>query len=156
MIRFALLALPLLEIAGFILVGKAIGVVPTLGLVLLGVVLGTLLIRSAGLGVFRQAQMETAAGRHPSPSIVKGFLSVLAGVLLIVPGFLSDAFAILLLLPPVQASAWSFLKNRVRFAGSFGGARKSQPQTRVIDLDPSDYAARPNPGSPWADKPNGT
>ena len=153
MIRFALLALPLLEIAGFILVGQAIGVVPTLGLVLLGVVLGALLIRSAGLGVFRQAQAEAAAGRHPGPSIVKGFLSVLAGLLLIVPGFLSDAFALLLLLPPVQARAWSFLRNRVRFAGRFGAARRPRPQTRVIDLDPSDYAAQPNPASPWAKEP---
>ena len=155
MIRFALLALPLLEIAGFILVGKAIGVIPTLGLVLLGVILGTLLIRSAGLGVFRQAQAESAAGRHPGPSIVKGFLSVLAGILLIAPGFLSDAFAVLLLLPPVQARAWSLLRSRVRFAGGLGAKRRPQPQTRVIDLDPSDYAARPNPASPWANKPGG-
>ena len=149
MIRLALLLFPLLEIAGFILVGRAIGIVPTLGLVIGAAVVGLLLIRRAGLAVFREARLEMNAGRDPGGRIVRGFLTVLAGILLIVPGFLTDFAALALLLPPVHRGAWNFLRTRVRFAGG-PSAPKTQP--RVIDLERTDYATRPDPQSPWASK----
>lgn len=154
MIRFALLLLPLAEIAAFVAVGREIGIVATLGLVLLGVVLGCLLIRSAGLEVFRAARAEMNAGRDPGPRIVRGFLSVVAGILLIVPGFVTDAVALVLLLPPVHRRAWNLIRTRVRFAGG-APAGRPKPQTRVIDLERTDYAAPPDPSSPWAGRGNG-
>ena len=44
LIPFLLLAIPILEIAVFILVGNAIGLWPTLGLVILTAVIGSILL----------------------------------------------------------------------------------------------------------------
>lgn len=165
MIRLALLALPLLEIAGFILVGREIGVVATLGLVLLGVVIGSALIRSVGLSVLGQARTQADTGRDPGPRIVRGFLHVVAGILFIVPGFVSDILALVLLLPPLHRRAWALIAPRLRFAGApFAGAAKPAPRAPVIELERTDYVRRPdaaspnphspNPHSPWAKEPD--
>ena len=68
MIPIFLLALPLLEIAAFVVVGSAIGVLGTIGLVLASSVLGIVLLRhqARALGVF---------------SIVVGAISLAAFVL---------------------------------------------------------------------------
>jgi UPF0716 protein FxsA len=147
--RFLLLLFPLLEIAGFVIVGREIGVLATLGLVLGGVVLGALLLRKGGISAFSRVRTELQAGRDPSFSLVNGFMTMVAGVLLMVPGFVSDVVGLALLLPPVQHRAWRAVKGRINFAGGFGGrARPTQP-TYVVDLDPSDYSNGPNPNSPW-------
>jgi UPF0716 protein FxsA len=46
----------LAEIAGFILVGETIGVLPTLGLIVLGMVAGTMLLRRQGVSTLRKVQ----------------------------------------------------------------------------------------------------
>ena len=51
---------PILEIAGFILVGDWIGLWPTLGLIILAVVVGVGLIRWQGLNALRKAQEASA------------------------------------------------------------------------------------------------
>src|SRR3954466_7314617 len=61
----------LLEVAGFVLVGKAIGVLATLGLVLLGMVAGTLLIRHLSLEALRRMGAEIQAGRAPTRQLAE-------------------------------------------------------------------------------------
>ncbi|PZO78634.1 MAG: membrane protein FxsA [Mesorhizobium amorphae] len=158
MIRFLFLLLPLLEIAGFVLVGREIGVMATLGLVLLGVVVGALLLRRGGLAAFGRLRAEVQAGRDPAPALVQGFTFVAAGVLFMLPGFLSDIIAIILLLPPVRNRALRLINARTVFAGMPGG-RAAQPRP-VINLERADYTrepqaspaepGKPNPASPWA------
>lgn len=166
MIRFALLLLPLLEIAGFVIVGREIGVMATLGLVLLGVVVGALLLRRGGLAAFGRLRAEVQAGRDPAPALIQGFTFVAAGVLFMLPGFLSDIPAIILLLPPVRNRALGLLKNRTVFAAGMGpmgqGRARTAPPRPVINLERTDYSretqaaegatepAKPNPASPWA------
>lgn len=150
MLRLAFLLFPLAEIAGFVIVGREIGVLATLGLVLLGVVIGALLLRSAGFDALGAARREMDAGRDPGPRLVRAFLTALAGVLFIVPGFVSDALAVVLLLPPVHRRAWNFLRDRVRV---FRGGAKPPAPARVIELERTDYVARPDPASPWAGGP---
>lgn len=154
MIRFLLLLLPLLEIAGFILVGQALGVLPTLGLVLGAAVIGLLLVRRAGRETLARVQGELQAGRDPGPRLVDAFLDLVAGLLLIVPGFLTDILALVILLPPLRARAWRALKGRVEiFAARAGRAR-----SKVIELDRADFAHDPpqpaergaSSSSPWS------
>ena len=54
--RFSLtlLALPLIEIAAFVIVGKQIGVLPTIGLVVLSGIIGGILLRIQGIGILAQ------------------------------------------------------------------------------------------------------
>jgi UPF0716 protein FxsA len=151
------LALPFLEIAGFVIVGRHIGALATVGLVLASTVAGSMLLRHQGLGVMAKVRAEMDAQRDPSRQLAHGAMIVLAAVLLIVPGFLTDIFALLLLLPPVRDFAWSRLKGRVAVAGSFGtggfgGGFRSRERGKVIDLDDEDYSrsgGRSDPDSPW-------
>lgn len=151
MLPLLLLALPLLEIAGFVLVGSEIGVLSTIGLVLLSAVLGSILLRVQGFGVMTRIRTEMEAGRDPSKELANGAMIVLAGILLVIPGFISDIVGILLFLPPVRALAWRFLSKRVRFTSDFSGfARRGGPAGgKTIDLDEDDFSRQPNPKSPW-------
>lgn len=151
MLPLLLLALPLLEIAGFVLVGSEIGVLSTIGLVLLSAVLGSILLRVQGFGVMTRIRTEMEAGRDPSKELANGAMIVLAGILLVIPGFISDIVGILLFLPPGRALAWRFLSKRVRFTSDFSGfARRGGPAGgKTIDLDEDDFSRQPNPKSPW-------
>ena len=143
-------ALPLLEIAGFVVVGQQIGVLATIGLVLATSFAGILLLRSQGFGVMAKVQAEMAAGRDPSGQLAHGVMILVAAFLLLLPGFLTDIVGLLLFIPPVRDLAWRLLKDRIMvvtsFRGGFGGGRA---RGRTIDLDEDDFSRRPDPDSPW-------
>ena len=149
-----LLLLPLLEIAGFVIVGREIGALATVGLVILSSVAGSLLLRHQGFGVMARVRAEMDAGHDPSRQLAHGAMIVLAAILLIIPGFITDILAILLLLPPVRDFAWRLLKNRIVMATSFSSGFSARRRDNVIDLDDSDYSRddypnRPDDSSPW-------
>ncbi len=58
-----ILMMPILEIAGFIVVGKAIGLWLTLALVLFTSFLGLLILRVGGIGMVRNLQDAVARAR---------------------------------------------------------------------------------------------
>lgn len=159
-----LLLWPLAEIAGFVLVGREIGVLPTIGLVLLSGVVGAILMRYQGFGVLTRIQTEMAAGRDPGRDIAHGVMILLAGLLLFLPGFVSDILGLALFIPPVRDAVWNFLRKRVNISvmgsrmgagGSPGGGRRYPGEDgKTIDLDEADYSAAPNPNSPWRDPDN--
>ena len=145
--------LPLIEIAGFVVVGSQVGVLATIGLVLLSVIVGSLLMRFQGLGVLTRLRQELDAGRNPGRELAHGAIILLAGFLLIVPGFFTDIIGLLLFLPPVRDIAWRFLRNRVQVATTFatfgGGAARPPGRGPTIDLDEQDYSSGKRPDSPW-------
>ncbi|PBB88036.1 MULTISPECIES: FxsA family protein [unclassified Mesorhizobium] len=150
-----LLLLPLLEIAGFVIVGREVGALATVGLVILSTIAGSLLLRLQGFGVMARVRAEMDAGRDPSRQLAHGAMIVLAAILLIIPGFITDIIAILLLLPPVRDLAWRLLKNRIVMATSFSGGFRARSRDKTIDLDDSDYSRAddykrgPDHDSPW-------
>jgi UPF0716 protein FxsA len=159
-----LLALPFLEIAGFVIVGQQIGVLYTLALVVATGLLGAMLLRIQGFGVMTRVRRELDAGGDPGRELAHGTMILLAGVLLLIPGFVTDIIGLLLFLPPVRDAAWRFLKSRVSVsAGRFGGfARPSATPgartdgrrgAKTIDLDADEYRSGPDSGSradsPW-------
>lgn len=97
------LVVPLAELYVLIQVGQLIGVLDTLGLLLLISIVGAWLAKREGLGVLRRMQAQVNAGRVPGTELVDGFLILLAAAFMLTPGFLTDVVAILLLLPPVRA-----------------------------------------------------
>lgn len=143
-----LLALPLMEIAGFVIVGRQIGALATVGLVLLSAIAGSVLLRHQGLGVMARVRAETDAGRDPSRQLAHGAMVVFAAILLIIPGFLTDIVGLLLFLPSVRDLAWRFLKSRLTIVSSFSTGMRRQPE-RTIDLDSGQFSRRSNPDSPW-------
>ena len=146
-----LLAWPLAEIATFVIVGREIGVLSTIGLILLTGVVGVILLRIQGFGVLRRAQAEIDAGRDPSREIANGAMILVAGILLLLPGFLTDILGILLFIPPVREAVWRFLKTRINVVTSFGSSSARRGGSRTIDLDPDEYSSggAPDPDSPW-------
>lgn len=153
---FILFGLPILEIAVFIVVGREIGVLPTLALVILSGLVGFSLLRTQGLDILRRIQAELDAGRMPGEALFHGALVVAAGLLLILPGFVSDIVGIALFLPPVRAAIWRALRRRVEVVVVETRAPRRDGYDRpVVDLDAEDYGRRddggPNtpPNTPW-------
>ncbi|MCO5064188.1 MAG: membrane protein FxsA [Rhizobiaceae bacterium] len=142
---------PLIEIAGFVIVGREVGVLSTIALTIAMGVLGAALLRHQGFGVLSRLRSEMEAGRSPGRELAHGAMILLAGFLLLVPGFVSDIFGLALFVPPVRDFVWRWLSRNVDFrtvvvSRDFGGAPRRE---RTIDLDEDDYEADPNPDSPW-------
>lgn len=157
MLPLLFLALPLLEIAGFVVVGSEIGVLGTIGLVLLSAVVGSILLRVQGFGAMNRARAEIEAGRDPSRELANGAMIAFAGILLVLPGFITDIIGILLFLPPVRALAWRYFSKRVTFATDFRGFSQrggAGGRGKTIDLDEDDFSRQPDPNSPWRQLPD--
>ncbi len=95
-------ALPILEIAGFIIVGSWIGVIPTLLLIILTSALGIFVLRIQGFVTLAQMQKKLQAGEHPAIEAMSGTLLMFAGFLLFLPGFITDIIGLLLLIPIIR------------------------------------------------------
>ncbi len=93
---------PIIEIALFIQVGGAIGLWPTIGLVLLSAIVGTALIRSQGARAMLEIQESFRTLSDPTRPLAHGAMILFAGVLLLTPGFFTDTIGLLLLIPGVR------------------------------------------------------
>jgi UPF0716 protein FxsA len=114
---FLLLFTPLIEIAVFIEVGGALGLWPTLAIVILTAMLGTALFRIQGLAVLRQAQTSLGVNQFPAHAVFDGLCLLVAGALLITPGFVTDGFGFLLFLPPFRALLRGLVARRLLHLG---------------------------------------
>ncbi len=91
---------PIVEIALFIQVGGAIGLLPTLVIVIATALLGTFMLRREGLATLTRARARLSSGALPAAEIIEGALLLVGGALLLTPGFMTDAFGFACLLPP--------------------------------------------------------
>ena len=140
---FAFIAVPLVEIGLFIQVGGAIGLWPTLLIVLLTAFLGSWLVRSQGARELANLRGSFNELRDPTEPLANGAMILFAGALLLTPGFFTDIVGFSLLIPQVRAAAFKFIKSKVNVQGfQMGGAANNQPsqqphgpQDRVIDVD---------------------
>jgi UPF0716 protein FxsA len=107
---------PLVELYLLVRVGSAIGVAPTVGIVILTGALGAGLARWQGLAALRRLQEDLAAGRPPTDALIDGLLILVAGAVLLTPGLVTDAAGFVLLVPAGRAA--------VRKAVSAAVARK--------------------------------
>jgi len=98
-----LIVVPIIELAVMVQVAGAIGVLPTVALVVAMCVAGAWLMKIEGLGVLRRMQAQVAVGEKPAAEVVNGVLVLLGGLLMLVPGFVTGVIGLLLLLPPVRA-----------------------------------------------------
>lgn len=158
----AIIALPLIEIALFVVIGGAIGLGPTLAFVLASFLLGGWVIRSQGeraRNELRKAAAGAASGApgvDPTGPLARGAASVLAGVLLMVPGFLTSALGLVLMIPAVPEMILRALASRVTVAGfgvsGTGYARPRPAEDDILEGEfhevPSSQLPRRN-GSGW-------
>jgi UPF0716 protein FxsA len=125
------IVVPILELYVIIQVGQAIGVVPTLILLLADALLGSWLLKHEGRGAWRRFNEALAARRFPGREVADGVLIVIGGTLLLTPGFITDVFGLFLLLPPTRAVARRVLKRltigRFMVVGAGGGGPFGEP-----------------------------
>jgi UPF0716 protein FxsA len=150
-----LLVVPVIEIALFIEVGGLIGTWPTVAMVILTTVIGTVVLRRQGLAALRAVQGRLAAGEDPGRLLADGAMVLLAGALLLAPGFFTDAVGLALLVPAVRGWLWNRLAPRLivtRAAvagagmrpGARGGPRGEGPSGR--GGGPDGWGQRQPPG----------
>ena len=94
--------IPVAEIYVLVSVGGAIGVLPTVALVLLTALAGAHLARMQGLAVMMRIRENLAQGFMPAEELLDGLLIFLAGMTLLAPGFLTDIMGLLILLPATR------------------------------------------------------
>ena len=121
------LVLPIAEIYVIIQVGDAIGIVPTLLLLILDGIAGAALARSQGRAAWARFNLALAEGRVPARETFDGAMIVLGGSLLLAPGFITDVVGFLLLIPPTRMLLRGFLSRlalrRVGLAWTVSGPR---------------------------------
>jgi UPF0716 protein FxsA len=137
-----LVVVPLVEIAVFFQVAAWIGVLDTIGVLLLFSVGGLLLVRHQGMGTLAKMRAELSAGRVPTAHLVDGFLLLVAGLLLLIPGFVTDFMGLLLLLPPVRSLVKWYFGRRWNVQGASSVVRV---QSHRVDLPFHDTQAHEPP-----------
>jgi UPF0716 protein FxsA len=146
-----LIAVPIIEIALFIEVGGWLGLWPTLAIVILTAVIGTMLLRAQGLEALRKLQSSLDRGGDPRGVIAHGAMILVAGVLLLTPGFFTDALGFLLLTPPFRSFVIKQVASRMAVhVQTF--AQRREPGGSTIDGEFEDVtpeeAARRRRGPP--------
>ncbi|MEO8884022.1 MAG: FxsA family protein [Devosia sp.] len=137
-----LLAIPLIEIALFIVIGQAIGVWPTLAGVILGAVIGSMIVRHQGLKLLGEIRNTMGRGQLPGLKLADAMLISIAGVLIAVPGYFTDLVGLLLVLPPVRTAIYGFLKRRMRVIGEAAGTGAGAGRPKTIELDDDQFRPR--------------
>ena len=90
---------PILEMAILIELGKRIGTLQTIGIIVITGIIGASLARSQGLRVYRSMRESLYDGELPHNHLIEGLLILIGGALLITPGILTDAAGFILVLP---------------------------------------------------------
>ena len=98
-----LLAVPIIELWLIVQVASEIGVLNTIGALIIISVVGAWLLKQQGLATWARLQAALARGEMPTKEVTDGALILFGGALLLTPGFISDIFGTLLLLPPTRA-----------------------------------------------------
>ena len=122
------LLLPIAELYVIIQVGQAIGLVPTLAILVLDGFVGAALARSQGRAAWERFNRALAEGRVPARETFDGAMIILGGALLLTPGFITDVVGFSLLLPPTRALVRAAVSRLARRRMSFMWTVASPPR----------------------------
>src|ERR1700677_4863448 len=102
MFVLVLIGVPVLEVFVFIEVGRAIGWLPAVVLLIGTSVLGTQMLRIQGRSTIERVSLAVSERRAPGSAAVDGAVRFLGALLLVVPGFVTAVLGGLLLFPPTR------------------------------------------------------
>ena len=133
-VRTSLALLVLAELLAIVGVGKLVGFWWTLGLLVLGGVVGACLIASGGRRAFDGLRRTLEVGDAPDKRVANAVLTVAGGVLLMVPGFITDVVGLVFVLPPTRRIARILLgvvaartAGRIAFSVQAAGVQAGGP-----------------------------
>lgn len=107
------IVVPIIELYVIVQVAGAIGIWPTLALLLADALLGSFLLKHQGRGAWRRFNQALAERRFPGREVADGLMIAVGATLLLTPGFITDIFGFLLLIPPTRAIARRLLRGYV-------------------------------------------
>jgi UPF0716 protein FxsA len=136
---FAVLALPFLELAAFIAVAQAFGLLWALALIGAGSFAGAMVLRHAGGNHIARVRVAMGDGGISAlQADSAGTATLFAGILLLIPGFITDVFGLLLLIAPLRRALAALI--------GFNAARPRDDG--VVDLEPEQWHQVPDPALP--------
>ncbi|MET8351612.1 MULTISPECIES: FxsA family protein [unclassified Micromonospora] len=106
-VPLALLLAVVVELAVFVLVGRALGFGAAVLLVFAASLLGLALLRREGMRAWRGFRSAASSGQPPGRQVTDGLVGLGGALLLAVPGLVSGLVGLLLLVPPVRRLARS-------------------------------------------------
>ena len=124
------IGVPILELYVILQVGQAIGVLPTIALLIADSILGSVLMRSQGRRAWRAFNAALTEGRVPAREVHDGVLVIFGGALLLTPGFTTDIAGALLLVPPTRAVVRRLLVRRFAARMMVSAATERGPSGR--------------------------
>ncbi|MFC1717338.1 FxsA family protein [Candidatus Poribacteria bacterium] len=90
---------PVVEMALLIEIGKRIGTLQTIAIIVVTGIVGASLAKSQGLRIVRDMKLSVHNGEMPHNQLIEGVLILIGGALLITPGILTDVAGFVLVIP---------------------------------------------------------
>jgi UPF0716 protein FxsA len=139
----AILALPVAELAVFIMVAASIGFGMALVLVLATSLAGGVVLRHAGGNHIARVRVAMTEGLNRGRFTAvqadsAGAATLFAGILLLIPGFITDVLALLVLIAPLRQA----------LVARFAGVPPPRRADGVVDLEPEQWQRVPDPVLP--------
>lgn len=137
---------PAVELLLLIQMGRWIGTLPTVGIIVLTGIVGAYLTRQQGLQVLTRIRGEMQNGKMPGEALLEGAMILVAGAVLMTPGILTDTLGFLLLIPQsrklFRRLTWRQIqrmiqRGQVRVSG-FGPSTTRQEPPKTIIIDPEE------------------
>jgi len=144
---FLFIGVPIIEIALFIQVGGWLGLWPTLAIVVLTAIAGTMMVRSQGARALANLQRSFSDLNDPTEPLAHGAMILFSGALLLTPGFFTDALGFALLIPAFRKFVMREIGKRIQVNSVVAGQAQwtSDPDETVID---GDYEVEEDANSP--------
>lgn len=156
--------IPIAELVVFALVADAIGVFPTVLLLLVVSVVGAALLVRQGVGTWRRLRETLRRRERPTDELVDAALIAVAGVLFLTPGFFTDGLAFLVVVPPTRRRLGILLRRvvtsvavtRLRWPGRAVVANKKVYDVRSKSRSTPGSGSRERPEQlPSSERPSG-
>ena len=124
-------------------VGSVLGVLPTVGLVILTAICGVWLLRLEGMATLARVQEKFNRGEIPGTELLEGIMLIIGGALLLTPGFATDFIGFVCLIPGLRRPLavriiQSSVFRRVDIGSGFSGYQRhfDQQSAQNFDGDP--------------------
>jgi UPF0716 protein FxsA len=135
----AVLLLPFLELAAFIAVARAVGLLWALTLIVASSLAGATILRRAGGNHIARVRVAMGGGAFSAlQADSNGAATLFGGILLLIPGFITDVLGLLLLIAPLRRA----------LAALFGRNAAATHDDGVIDLDRDQWRQVPDQALP--------
>ena len=109
---------PVTELYILIEVGKKIGSLTTIGIIILTGIIGAYLVKSQGFMILKKIQNDLNEGIMPGDSLIQGAIILSGGILLLTPGFVTDIIGFIFLIPVsrrvVKKYLLKWLKGKIK------------------------------------------